>query len=311
MNRAAPEEAMAFDCEGETLVGVLHHPAADAPAAHAGIGVVVIVGGPQYRAGSHRQFLQLARALAAAGHPVLRFDVRGMGDSTGALRSFEQITPDIGAAIDALQRRMPQVRRVALWGLCDGASAALLYLDERADARVRAVCLLNPWVRSDASRARTNVKHYYVQRLGQAGFWAKLLKGRVAAQAPKELIVNLWRARSGASAAEPGIARPYQMRMADGWRSFGGSVLLVLSSDDYTAKEFQEFTAADPTWRPLLDGRNVLRHPLVGADHTLSSSSDKRAMSALAIDWLRSLTAASPCADDRSGAATRDAAELS
>ncbi|MCK7493609.1 MAG: hydrolase 1, exosortase A system-associated [Comamonadaceae bacterium] len=147
---------------------MLHHGAAGAPASAGATGVVVVVGGPQVRAGGHRQFVHLARTLAAAGHPVLRFDVRGMGDSSGALRGFEQITPDIGAAVDALLQRAPGVRRVVLWGLCDGASAALLYLHERRDPRVRGVCLLNPWVRSEASLARTHVKHYYTRRLREA-----------------------------------------------------------------------------------------------------------------------------------------------
>ena len=42
--------------------------------------VLVVVGGPQVRAGSHRHFVQLARHLATHGHAVMRFDVRGMGD---------------------------------------------------------------------------------------------------------------------------------------------------------------------------------------------------------------------------------------
>ena len=67
--------------------------------------VIVVVGGPQYRVGSHRQFLQLARHLARQGYPVLRFDGRGMGDSSGLLRSFEEIDDDIGAAIGTCWRR--------------------------------------------------------------------------------------------------------------------------------------------------------------------------------------------------------------
>ncbi len=44
------EEAVLFNCVGDTLVGVLTKPQTPAET-----GVVVIVGGPQYRAGSHRQ----------------------------------------------------------------------------------------------------------------------------------------------------------------------------------------------------------------------------------------------------------------
>ena len=151
------ESALVFPCEGDRLVGVVG-------AGHRDLGVVIVVGGPQYRAGSHRQFVLLARHLAAQGFPVLRFDVRGMGDSEGAQRPFDALTPDIAAAIAALQSQQPQVRRVVLWGLCDGASAALLYLHERPDPRVQGLVLLNPWVRSEASLARTHVKHYYRQR---------------------------------------------------------------------------------------------------------------------------------------------------
>ena len=73
------EQALSVECRGESLLGVLHLPITPRD-----LGVIVVVGGPQYRAGSHRQFVLLARALADAGHAVLRLDVRGMGDSTGA-----------------------------------------------------------------------------------------------------------------------------------------------------------------------------------------------------------------------------------
>lgn len=284
------EEALSFGCEGETLVGILHRPPAGGLTTTSGVGVVVVVGGPQYRAGSHRQFVQLARALAAAGHPVLRFDVRGMGDSSGALRSFEQISPDIGAAVDALTARTG-VGRVVLWGLCDGASAALLYLHERRDPRVAGVCLLNPWVRSEASLARTHVKHYYTRRLREREFWLKLLSGRVAGRALGELWRNLRRARGEAPPAAARAAMPFQERMAEGWRRFDGSVLLVLSGDDYTAKEFLETCDGSPAWQALLRRAGTRRQDLAEADHTLSAQADRDAVANLTLDWLQRLAA--------------------
>src|SRR5437660_6007124 len=89
---AVDERAIVFQCEGESLVGVV-----SAPAGNPRRGVVVVVGGPQYRAGSHRQFTLVARSLANGGFPVLRFDHRSMGDSTGSPRAFDAIGADIAA----------------------------------------------------------------------------------------------------------------------------------------------------------------------------------------------------------------------
>jgi len=276
------EQALRFECRGETLFGILHQPAADIVDSAAITGVVVIVGGPQYRAGSHRQFVHLARMLAAAGHAVLRFDVRGMGDSTGALRNFEQITPDIGAAIDTLQRHAPRVRRVVLWGLCDGASAALLYQHDRNDPRVHGLCLLNPWVRSETSLARMHVKRYYLQRLGQRQFWAKLLRGQIGTRALRDLSANVQRAASTGEQPSPSFPE----RMADAWARFDGPVLLVLSEHDYTAKEFTERVESEARWQQLLRRSNLDQHRIADADHTFSSARAKESLARLCADWL-------------------------
>src|SRR3546814_1414367 len=83
-----------FPCAEAELVGILHLPAAAARR-----GVLIVVGGPQYRAGSHRQFLLIARRLAEQGYPVLRFDHRGIGDSDGPYLGFEALDADkIGRA---------------------------------------------------------------------------------------------------------------------------------------------------------------------------------------------------------------------
>ena len=280
----ATERAEMFDCAGESLLGVL-----TLPAAALDIGVVIVVGGPQYRAGSHRQFVLLARGFADAGYPVLRFDSRGMGDSGGAQRSFEDIGADIGAAIDHLSTRLPAIRRIVLWGMCDGASAALLYCEERGDSRVCGLCLVNPWVRTELSLARTQVKHYYSQRILQSAFWAKLLRGDLARDSVKGLLQGLRTAlvpgtRSDAEAVA------YADRMAAGWHGFEGRVLLILSGRDYTAKEFVEHVAHDPAWTGAWERTHLERHDLPDADHTLSLSSDHAKAQRLSVEWLEKLT---------------------
>ncbi|OOG51167.1 hydrolase 1, exosortase A system-associated [Polaromonas sp. C04] len=276
------EETALFACEGDTLLGILAKPERPAPT-----GVVVIVGGPQYRVGSHRQFVLLSRALAGAGYPVLRFDYRGMGDSTGAQHDFEAVSTDIATAIDALQQRVPAVRQVALWGLCDGASAALLYCDETHDPRVSSLCLLNPWVRSEASLARTQVKHYYRQRLIQKEFWTKLLHGKVALTALAGLARNIRVAITGTPSSDAiPSEQPYQHRMAAAWNAFNGNIFLLLSADDYTAKEFMEYASNEAAWRNALMHPRLLRHELKAADHTLSSEVARAKAEELTLNWL-------------------------
>lgn len=286
MTSAGPQQlALQFSSGGQTLIGVLHRPAADAPSAHRRTGVVLVVGGPQYRVGSHRQFVLLARALALAGHPVLRFDSQGMGDSSGDLRGFQELTGDIGAAVDALHMHVPDVCRVALWGLCDGASAALLYLFDRPDPRVCGLCLLNPWVRSPTSLARTHVKHYYTRRIREREFWVKLLKGGVAVRALRDLVENVKRTR--APGVRKGADKPFQQRMADALSRQALPTLFVLSGNDYTAKEFLEFTSQDAQWAALV--ARARRCDLPGADHTFSTQADRQAVEEATCHWLAEL----------------------
>lgn len=276
------ERPLLFGCAGERLLGILHPAGGDT-------GCVVVVGGPQYRVGSHRQFVHLARALAAAGHSVLRFDVRGMGDSSGTARSFESLSDDIAAAIDALQQAYPQVRRVVLWGLCDGASAALLYLDERRDARIAGVALANPWVRSPQIQARTRAKHYYARRMFERAFWRKLVTGAVSPRAASEFLSVLWRGRRGGTLA---AAADFQARMLHGWTQCELPSLVLLSEHDYTAREFVETTLADHAWQRALQRSCVARTDVAGADHTFSTGDSGARVAALTVGWAKDVARA-------------------
>jgi exosortase A-associated hydrolase 1 len=258
---APHEQAIVFICGADELLGILHHAADPHPAC----GVVIVVGGPQYRVGSHRQFILMARALAAAGIPVLRFDYRGMGDSEGAARSFESVGEDITAAIDALTRAIPSVRKIALWGLCDAASAALMVVP--AEARVSALILANPWVRTQSGEARAYVSHYYGDRLLQRDFWTKLLRGKVN---PFSALAGWFRMHRVARTAPTAAALGFIERMRMGMEAFSGPVLLLLSERDLTAQEFVDHCAASREWSRLLTRPNVIVERLAGADHTFS-----------------------------------------
>ena len=294
------ESPLVFALDAETLVGVLAAP--EGPARETAL--VVVVGGPQVRAGSHRQFVQLARHLAAQGHAALRFDVRGMGDSSGTAGGFEQQHDDIAAAVSELMRRRPEVQRVVLWGLCDGASAALLYMQRTRDPRVAGMVLLNPWVRSPETLARATLRHYYTHRVLQPGFWRKLLGGSVGLAAVRGWWHNYRTARRPIEGVAPGDeAVPFAERMAEGWRAFNGPILLVLSGDDVTAHEFAGHARTHPSWRGTLSAARLSRVDLSGADHTFSGPDAGPRVRELTLDWMR--TKLDPASGPATGAARR------
>jgi exosortase A-associated hydrolase 1 len=217
---------------------------------------------------------------------VLRFDFPGMGDSPGESIGFEANAPQIKAAIDHLQTACPSVQRVVLWGLCDGASASLLYLDATQDARVAGLALLNPWVRSEAGLARAQVKHYYRQRLLEPNFWRKLFAGGVGWQALRSLGNNL---RSMRGRPTPANAASFQERMAQAWRAFPGPTLLLLSERDLTAQEFAEHAKSNGSWLGWHLKRGLAQQTLVHADHTCSSPPSQQALELATLDWLRTV----------------------
>lgn len=269
------ERPVLFDCGGEQMVGI-----ASLPAQPAETGVLILVGGRQYRAGSHRQFVALARRLASADFPGFRFDFRGMGDSTGERRSFETVDEDIDAALTAFQQTCPELRRIVLWGLCDAASAALLYWQRRRDVRIGGLCLANPWMRSDTGLARTMVRHYYTARIVDPAFWRKLFQGGFhPVQALREFIRH-WRTMMA-----EGQKPDYQTEMLAGLDSFAGPVLLLLSGNDLTAKEF--LGALDATAENRLPLKSsVTRADIELADHTFSRSEWQDAAESAVIQWL-------------------------
>ena len=275
--------------DGARLGGILHTSAGPAT-----VGVVLVVGGPQYRVGSHRQFVLLARDLAAAGFAVFRFDYRGMGDSDGDARSFEQIDADIRSAIDGLQEALPGIREIAIWGLCDGASAGLLYAGR--DSRVTRLILVNPWVRTDETLARAYVSEYYGRRILDPEFWRKLLRGQVRIRASLFSFLGMLRRTLGRRPAVPdapgaalGAAAGELLpeRLGKALAAFRGRTLLILSGRDLTAGEFRD-VARTPAWQPLLGRANVTQFTLDAADHTFSRRVWRDEVARRCAEWLRS-----------------------
>lgn len=211
-----------------------------------------------------------------------------------------------------------------MWGLCDAASAALFYA--RGDARIAGLVLLNPWVHTEHTAAKTLLRHYYLRRLLQRAFWQKVIQGqfhpldslralfglisqvaeRSETRSPHETgsedgILPPPTTRDGLVIKEssetteqvPHIQRnghqSLPARMLRGLKGFKGHVMLVLSGHDYTAKEFMDMVAADEEWQQALAEHNAHQVIVENADHVFSNNSWRDCVATETERWLMHL----------------------
>ena len=296
------ERAVVFPCGEDALIGVV-----TTGEQVLGTGVLIIVGGPQYRVGSHRQFVRLARYLARHGVPCMRFDYRGMGDSTGVQRSFASVDDDVRAAIEVFAEAVPGLGRVVLWGLCDGASAACLAL--RKSPLIAGAVLLNPWVRTKGSQAGVMLRHYYLRRVADPRFWRKLLRGNVSLSGAVGSLLKTLSGRQGRAAtgkvpalegagrgqtATVAEARPPHLadvphlpeRMLECLTQSGLPLAVFLSGRDFVAREFEQVVLAEPRWQRLMQSPSCTSMRFESADHTFSRREDAEAVEQATLQWL-------------------------
>ena len=254
------ETAIVFESEQSSLVGIIHHSHCKSER-----GVVIVVGGPQTRVGSHRAFVELARFLAGKGIHVLRFDYTGAGDSDGEISSFTQITCDIHAAINGFTHHIPELKTIGLWGLCDAASAISMYMgSDNRSAIVDKLILLNPWVNQPNTQAQTFLKHYYIRRLRSKAFWQKLLTGKVALLTSAKEVHSFSKQRSHTSAVN------YVDNMISGLESYDGKLLVLLAENDLVGQEFNSLIAKDKRWQAVLKKNNADLVTIRNANHTFA-----------------------------------------
>ncbi|OYY89149.1 MAG: hydrolase 1, exosortase A system-associated [Sphingomonas sp. 28-66-16] len=170
-------ELISFACAGETLVGTIDRcDGEEAPRT----GLVIVSGGNEVRYGAHRGMAMLAAKIAANGFPVLRFDRRGIGDSSGVNGGFRQSRPDIEAAVAAFRKAIPGLDRLVAFGNCDAATALVLH---GGDPFARLI-LANPWIidtvgDDDDLPPADAIKARYAEKIRDPGSWGRLLTGGV------------------------------------------------------------------------------------------------------------------------------------
>jgi exosortase A-associated hydrolase 1 len=284
------EKPLVFECEACRLIGIVSSPEQVSK-----IGVLIIVGGPQYRSGSHRQFTLLARHLAEDGISSFRFDYRGMGDSEGKMRTFEDLNEDMRSAINAFFSITENVEKIVIWGLCDAASAALYYA--YTDSRVVGIVLLNPWVHTEVAAEHARLKHYYLMRLLHKSFWLKFSTGQVhiidslkeMTKAIKNVLINKSSLKTFQSHHNLTENQNFIERMLTGLNLYSGKVFMILSGHDLVAQEFQQLIQSNTDWRNACKSPRVEKIIIKGANHTFSSRIWRNQVSELTLKWIKTI----------------------
>ncbi|MES2989328.1 MAG: hydrolase 1, exosortase A system-associated [Pseudomonadota bacterium] len=245
---------IAFPCAGETVIGTLD----EAPGT---TGLLIVSGGNEIRMGAHRGMAMLAARIAEAGHPVLRFDRRGIGDSTGENRGFNTTAEDITAAAKAF--REAGIPRILAYGNCDAATALAFF---HAQANLNALLLANPWTieATDDLPPAAAIRSHYADRLKDPKEWLRLMRGGVNIG---KVLKGLRKSAQKQSQEPDSLAARLAAALAS-----GPTTRILLAKGDNTAIAF-----ADAFKAPAFDAARVrvTVETLDSGSHSFAPASDK------------------------------------
>ena len=205
-------------------------------AAEGAAGLLIVSGGNEVRSGAHRGMAELAAMIAAHGHPVFRFDRRGVGDSEGENGGFRASGPDIAAALTAFREQCPRLTRIVAFGNCDAATALALH-GAPVDARI----LANPWVipSSGEMPPPAAIRARYARRLRDPDAWRALLTGRIA-------MGKLAKGLGRLAAARPPKTDSLADKTVRALEASATPTTIVLAVRDATAVAFADVWRGDP-----------------------------------------------------------------
>jgi hypothetical protein len=144
---------------------------------------VLLNAGFTHKVGPNQLYVTLAKALAMAGMPSLRFDFSGIGDSFPANTEAsydERIMQEIGDALTLLTAEL-RYEKIILVGFCDSASYSFHAGVSHVD--VVGVCAINGSLVSNTLLKSFNFKQriqyrYYRKNLFSPVRWKKVMTGQ-------------------------------------------------------------------------------------------------------------------------------------
>jgi pimeloyl-ACP methyl ester carboxylesterase len=266
----------------KTLVGIMTQPANYEPGDRPVF--VILNSGIIHRVGHHRMYVSLARALAGAGHQVLRFDLSGIGDSEAredGLSLLEAALADVREVVDWLVTAR-RAGRIILVGLCSGADQSLVY--GISDPRVCGLVLLDPSI-PPTYRYYLN---YFLHHSMAAKSWINFVSGRGAFWKRLRKFLRLvhddawehYRLNLGDPPIRQYLQNAYQRSM-----DLRMQCLAVFTSGlPHQHNYRRQILDAFPTVR-FMD-RLQLEY-FAGSDHVFTSETDRSRLFAIVMAWAR------------------------
>ena len=254
--------------------------------------IILLNAGSVHHVGPHRNYVALARNLAAMGFACLRFDLEGIGDSI--LRGIgrenhpypDTAVPDARAALEALANQFGY-RQFIPMGLCSGAFGAFHTGLSVPEHSIAELVVINPltfyWKEglSLATSRRFADMQMYWGSMRNPQRWMKLLRGDVNLRRPLEVALgefaSITRSYYGAlletlwPAKGPPLSRDLRKLFA-----MGRHVTFIIAQGD-PGHDILMASARRTAKKALRSGQIAIEF-IADADHTFSQSGPCRQM---------------------------------
>lgn len=250
-----------FDCKGVALAATLD----EGPNS---TGLLIVSGGNEIRSGAHSGQAAMAAHFAALGHPVFRYDRRGIGESEGENHGFQSSADDVATAVTAFREAAPNMERLVAFGNCDAATALGLFHHGLA---INALLLANPWVIETSGDSENTPPTGAAIR---ARYWNRLKN-------PRSLIdlfsgkINLCKLAGGlAKAAQKETPSSLAQRLAAALANSDRPTQLFIAQRDTTAMAFMAAWSSD-SFAALRNRQNISMQQFPTASHSFADAAAK------------------------------------
>jgi len=261
-------------CAGETL-------AATFDSAPGSTGLLIVSGGNEIRSGAHGGMAGLAARVADHGFPVLRYDRRGIGESTGQNKGFLESAAEIAAATEFL-RQQSKIQNIVAFGNCDAATALALF---GPGAGIDRYILANPWVIETTgvtdsfapTISAAAIRSRYWERIKNPATLLDLLSGKINFR-------KLFQGLKQASRSEEPSA--LSLRLRDALSGINRDTMILLAKRDTTARAFlAAWNGAD--FKPLHRNTAITVESLDSASHSFADIEAKTWLAERLLEALR------------------------